>query len=194
MVLIQSRTRIFTCPTHSGLLSSSRESIIRQYLNQAFLTAFGVGLVVVAIAVAWMFYNQRGAHIEPAGKILKVRTLALDENSSAAVIDFRVTNTADYAVVVREVDVTLEAPDGAAVDGATVSEGDARRLFQYYPILGQKYNDSLIIRDRIKPHAILDRMIAARFEMPVAKLDARKRLKVRVVDVDGPSGELVETR
>jgi len=153
-----------------------------------------VGLVVVAIAVAWMFYNQRGAHIEPAGKILKVRTLALDENSSAAVIDFRVTNTADYAVVVREVDVTLEAPDGAAVDGATVSEGDARRLFQYYPILGQKYNDSLIIRDRIKPHAILDRMIAARFEMPVAKLDARKRLKVRVVDVDGPSGELVETR
>jgi hypothetical protein len=37
-------------------------------------------------------------------------------------------------------------------------------------------------------------MIAARFEMPVARLDARKKLRLRVVDVDGPSGELVETK
>jgi len=153
-----------------------------------------VGLVVVAIAVAGMFYMQRGAHIEPAGKILHVRTLGLDENSSVAIVDFRVTNSADYAIVVREVTVTMDKPDGSSVEGQTVSEGDARRLFQYYPVLGQKYNDSLIIRDRIKPHATLDRMIAARFEIPVAKLDARKRLKLSVVDIDGPSGELIETR
>ena len=153
-----------------------------------------MGLVVVAIAVVWIFYMQRGAHIEPAGKILKVRTLALDEGSSIAVVDFRVVNSSDYTVVVREVTVTLEQPNGAAQDGTVVSEVDARRLFQYYPVLGQKYNDSLIIRDRIKPHETLDRMIAARFEIPVAQLDARKRLKLRVVDVDGPSGELIETK
>ena len=153
-----------------------------------------MGLVVVVIAVVWIFYMQRGAHIEPAGKILKVRTLALDEGSSIAVIDFRVVNTSDYMVIVSEVEVTLEHPNGTASDGTVVSETDARRLFQYYPVLGQKYNDSLIIRDRIKPHETLDRMIAARFEIPVAQLDARKRLKLRVVDVDGPSGELIETR
>jgi hypothetical protein len=153
-----------------------------------------VGLVVIAIAVVWIFYMQRGAHIEPAGKILKVRTLALDENSSVAVIDFRVVNSSDYTVIVREVAVTLDQPNGTASDGTVVSEVDARRLFQYYPVLGQKYNDSLIIRDRIKPHETLDRMIAARFEIPVAQLDARKRLKLRVVDVDGPSGELIETK
>jgi len=88
----------------------------------------------------------------------------------------------------------MDAANGAAIEGMAVSEGDARRLFQYYPILGQKYNDSLIIRDRIKPHATLDRMIAARFEIPVKQLDARKALKLRIVDVDGPSGELIETR
>jgi len=153
-----------------------------------------VGLVVIAIAVVWIFYMQRGAHIEPAGKILKVRTLALDEGSSIAVIDFRVVNSSDYTVIVREVNVTLEQPNGTAPDGTVVSEVDARRLFQYYPVLGQKYNDSLIIRDRIKPHQTLDRMIAARFEIPVAQLDARKRLKLRIVDVDGPSGELIETK
>ncbi len=153
-----------------------------------------MGLVVIAIAVVWIFYMQRGAHIEPAGKILKVRTLALDEGSSIAVIDFRVVNSSDYTVIVREVNVTLEQPNGTAPDGTVVSEVDARRLFQYYPVLGQKYNDSLIIRDRIKPHQTLDRMIAARFEIPVAQLDARKRLKLRIVDVDGPSGELIETK
>lgn len=153
-----------------------------------------MGLVAVAIAVAWMFYINRGAHIEPAGKILKVRTLGLDENSSVAIVDFRVTNSSDYTVVVREVNVTMDAPNGSAIDGETVSETDARRLFQYYPILGQKYNDSLIIRDRIKPRSTIDRMIAARFEIPVARLDARKRLRLRVVDIDGPSGEIAETK
>ncbi len=37
-------------------------------------------------------------------------------------------------------------------------------------------------------------MIAARFEMPQARLDARKRIKIRIEDVDGPSGELIETK
>jgi hypothetical protein len=167
---------------------------LRQYLNQRFLTGFGAGLVVIAIAVAWIFYIQRGAHIEPTGKILKVRTLSLDENSSVAVIDFRMVNSSDYGIVVREVAVTLEDTKGRTADGMVVSEMDAKRLFEYYPVLGQKYNDTLIIRDRVGPRQAVDRMIAARFEMPLAQLDARKKLAVRVEDVDGPMGELTETR
>ena len=171
-----------------------QETIIREYLNQRFLTAFGVGLVAIAIAVAWILYMQRGAHIEPAGKVLKVRTLALDDNSSVAVIDFRVVNSSDYTIIVREVTVTLDEANGQTADGSAVAETDANRLFQYYPILGQKFNDTLIIRDHIKPHETLDRMIAARFEMPQTQLDARKRLRIRIEDVDGPSGELIETK
>jgi len=170
------------------------EPNIREYLNQRFLTAFGVGLVVIAIAVAWILYMQRGSHIEPVGKILKVRTLAMDENSAVAVIDFRIQNTADFPIVVREVTVTLQEPNGTTDDGSSVAEMDAQRLFQYYPVLGQKYNDTLKMHDRIKPHETLDRMIAVRFEIPQARVDARKTLKLRVEDVDGPSGELIETR
>jgi len=153
-----------------------------------------VGLVAVAILVAWILFIQRGAHIDPKGKILKVRTLALDENSSAAVIDFRFANTSDVGLIVREVTVTLEDTSGRTADGMIVSEMDAKRLFEYYPVLGQKYNDTLIMRDRIGPRQTLDRMIAARFELPLAQLDARKKLTVRVEDVDGPFGELTETR
>lgn len=153
-----------------------------------------MGLVAVAILVAWILFIQRGAHIDPKGKILKVRTLALDENSSAAVIDFRFANTSDVGLIVREVTVTLEDTSGRTADGMIVSEMDAKRLFEYYPVLGQKYNDTLIMRDRIGPRQTLDRMIAARFELPLALLDARKKLTVRVEDVDGPFGELTETR
>jgi len=153
-----------------------------------------VGLVVIAIAVAWILYMQRGSHIEPTGKILKVRTLPADENSSVAVIDFRVENASNFGIIVREVTVTLEEPNGKIDDGAAVSEVDAQRLFQYYPVLGQKFNDTLKIRDRIRAHETMDRMIAVRFEIPQAQVDARKNLRLRVEDVDGPFGEIVERK
>ena len=173
---------------------SGQESGLRLLLTQRFLSAFGVGLVVILIAVAWILYMQRGAHIEPQGKILKVRTQALDENAAVAIADFRVENSSDYPVVVRELQVTLEGADGKTYEGSVVAEMDAKRLFQYYPLLGQKYNDTLKIRDRITPHQTIDRMIAARFEMPQTELDKRKKMAIRVVDVDGPSGELTESR
>ena len=153
-----------------------------------------MGLVVIAIAVAWILYMQRGSHIEPTGKILKVRTLPADENSSVAVIDFRVENASNFGIIVREVTVTLEEPNGKIDDGAAVSEVDAQRLFQYYPVLGQKFNDTLKIRDRIRAHEPMDRMIAVRFEIPQAQVDARKNLRLRVEDVDGPFGEIVERK
>jgi len=149
---------------------------------------------VIAIAVAWILYMQRGSHIEPTGKILKVRTLPADENSSVAVIDFRVENASNFGIIVREVTVTLEEPNGKIDDGAAVSEVDAQRLFQYYPVLGQKFNDTLKIRDRIRAHETMDRMIAVRFEIPQAQVDARKNLRLRVEDVDGPFGEIVERK
>jgi len=149
---------------------------------------------VIAIVVVWILYMQRNAHIEPQGKILKVRTQAMDENSSVAVIDFRMVNSSDYPIWVREVVVSLQGADGNTYDGAVVSETDAKALFRYYPLLGQKYNDSLIVRDRIHAHQTVDKMIAARFEMPQGQLDARKKLTVHIEDVDGPSGDLVETK
>jgi hypothetical protein len=152
----------------------------------------GLGLLVVAVGIAGMFYMQRGAHIELKGSILKVRTQAMDENSSVAVADFRFVNPSNYPFVVKEVVVTAEDKDGKTLEGSPVSELDARRLFQYYPLLGEKYNDSLLMRDKIPARQTMDRMIVARFEVPESALQSRKKLKVRIVDVDGPEAELQE--
>ena len=156
--------------------------------------ALGGGLIAVVCMVGFVFYVQRGAHVELKGSVLKVRTQAMDENSSVAVVDFRFVNPSNYPFVVHEVNVSIQDQNGKTVEGTQVSELDARRLFEYYPALGQKFNDSLIMRDKIPGRASMDRMIVSRFEVPESALENRRNLKVRIVDVDGPEAELQEIR
>lgn len=130
--------------------------------------------------------------MELDGAVLKVRTAAIDENSSVALIDFRVTNLADYVWMVRSVNVALTDEKGYQVDGSTISDSDATRLFDYFPLLGQKFNSSLVMRSKIQPHETLDRMIGARFEIPEAQLLKRKSLWITVEEVDGGVSEIRE--
>jgi hypothetical protein len=157
-----------------------------------FLIYWLAGIAVVAVAVAWVFFLQRGAHMELQGAILKVRTLSTDENSSVALIDFRCTNAADYPWVVRSVEVSLTDAQGGLLEGNTVSDADATRLFEYFPLVGQKFNDSLVARTRIPPRHTIDRMIAAHFDVSEKALRARRNLRVHVEDVDGAVSEIVE--
>ena len=161
-------------------------------MSKNFLTAFLIGIGVIAIAVTGVLYMQRGARVGLTGQILKVRTAPLDENSSVAVLDFRIHNPSNMSFVVRTVTVVMEDSDGKQYDGATVSETDAKRLFEAIPLLGQKFNDTLLMRDKIPSEASQDRMVAVRFEAPESRLDKRKRFLLRIEDVDGPVTELSE--
>jgi len=154
----------------------------------------GIGIVVCAIAVTGIVFKQRGAHVELIGSILKVRTLALDENSSAAIVDFRFRNPSDYPFVVRTVEVTMTDPGGKVNDSSSIAEVDASNLFAYFPALGQKFNPSLTLRTRIKGGESMDRMLAVRFEVPEKVLQQRKSLRIHVVELDGPEADFVRAR
>jgi hypothetical protein len=69
---------------------------------------------------------------------------------------------------------------------------DATRLFEALPVLGPKFNTTLLMRERLGSHGSADRMIAARFQSPLALLDGRKRFVVRIEEVDGKSFEYAE--
>lgn len=163
-------------------------------MSKTLMIAFAIGIAVIAVAVGSVFYMQRGAHLTLPGKILKVRTAPLDDNSSVAVIDFRVTNPSDYNFMTKSVTIVLEDPSGNQTDGQTSSELDAQRLFAGLPILGEKFNETLKQRDKVAPHSTLDRMVAARFEVPESKLASRKRFLVRVEEVDGMISEFGEQK
>jgi hypothetical protein len=161
-------------------------------MSKNFLTAFVIGIVVIAIGVAGLLYLNRGARTGLDGQILKVRTAPLDENSSVAVLDFRIHNPADDTFVVRTVTVVMQDPNGQEYSGATVSETDAKALFQYVPLLGQKFNPTLVMRDKIPSGATEDRMIAVRFNAPEARIDARKQFVLKIEDLNGPVTEIPE--
>jgi hypothetical protein len=163
-------------------------------MNSRLLLIFGAALVAVAAIIAGVFYAERGSHLILEGQVLKVRTAPLDEKNSVLAADFRCTNGADYVFAVGEVKVILTDEKGSPVEGAIVAEIDARRLFEGIPLLGPKYNDSLLMRDKIPAHASLDRMIAATFEMPEAQLEKRKGLTIRIRELDGLVSEFHENR
>lgn len=151
-----------------------------------------IGLLIAGALVGFLFYANRGAHIEIRGEILKVRTHSAEEQSSIVILDFRFVNPADYPFVVRKVDVILVGKDGKTTSGAVIADSDAARYLTYYPVLGQKYNDSLVIRKKVLPKQSLDQMVMARFEAPESTLKARDRFRIRVEEVDGAVSELEE--
>ncbi|MBI4876249.1 MAG: hypothetical protein HY822_16560 [Acidobacteria bacterium] len=161
-------------------------------MSKQFWIFLAAGLAVVALGVAGALYWTRGAHIELKGAIQKVRLQEMDERSAVAVIDFRFVNPSDHFFWVRTVTVTLEDARGNLLEGRVSSEPDAQRLFQFYPLLGQKFNDTLRARDKIASRQSLDRMVAVRFEVPESVLAARKNLRIVIEDVDGAVSEIAE--
>ena len=161
-------------------------------MSKTFIVAFGIGLAVIALAVAGVLYMNRGAHLALPGKMLKIRTLPIDDHNSLAIADFEITNTSDYALEVRTVSLILEDPDGSRHSGLVSSDVDAKRIFDGYPVLGPKYSPSLITMEKIPPRTTEDRMVAAEFSMPESTLAARKRFVVRIEEIDGKIFEVSE--
>ena len=161
-------------------------------ISKTLAITFAIGIVVITLAVAGIFRMQRGAHMVLPGTVLKVRTAPLDENSTIAVVDFRFANPGNVPFWVRTVSLVMEEKDGRQYEGSVVSEMDAKRLFEAMPLLGTKYNDTLVLRDKIPAHTSADRMVAARFEAPEARINGRKRFIVRVEEVDGAVSEISE--
>jgi hypothetical protein len=161
-------------------------------MKNSFVITFAVGLGVIALAVAGILYMQRGAHMELPGKIVKVRTVPIDDTHSVAVADFQIHNTSDYPFMVRSVWLVLEDPNGAQHPGLTSSEIDAQRFFDGTPVLGPKYSKTLITRETVNGLATEDHMVLANFEFSESQLQARKRFLVRIEEVDGKVFEISE--
>ena len=155
-------------------------------MSKQFLIFFGVGVVVIAVAVYAVLFTHKGAHLELKGEILKIRTGALSDQDSIAVLDFRVENISDVPFVVRLVEVTIDKRDGGTAESAIISKMDLHQLFQFNRFLGDQYNESLSLKDKISPHSTVDRMVAARFDIPNKDLEGAKAIHLSIQDLDGP--------
>jgi len=162
-------------------------------MSKPFVITFVVALLLIGAGIWTVFVRQAGAHIEPKGSVLKVRTLKLDDTNSAAVVEVRISNDSDYAVVTRTIEMSVAGKSGE-LQGNVVAEVDVKDLYKNFPLLGEQYNPILKARDKVPPHGSIDREICAQFALPVEELDQRKDLIVRVQDVTGPTAEMHEKR
>jgi hypothetical protein len=154
-------------------------------MSRGFLTAVGIGLAVVAILIAVVLYQQRGARLVLDGQITQVRTLGMDESSSVAIVDLQLHNPSDYPIVIGESAISVVDSQGEAREGRLLSAGHTNDLFQYFPALGSKTGENLLYKDRLPPGASRPATLAARFEISKGELDARQSIRVTVNEIDG---------
>jgi hypothetical protein len=161
-------------------------------MNQRFAVGFGIGVVVLALGVYWGVLDSKGNHLDPTGKIGKVRTLKMDENATIVVVDFKVRNDADVAMTVRDIAVSMAIPGVGQGDGRMIAAPDLEKVFRNYPELGERYNPPLKVRDPIAGHAAIDRMVGIQFDLPEQAVASRSDLTVRIEDISGVVLELHE--
>ena len=162
-------------------------------MDKRFAVFLALGLVVVAALLFFTFTATKGAHLRLEGKILKVRVMPLPGSTSTlVVVDFRATNPSDVKFVTGSAKMFLLPATGEEQEGTTVTKPEMNTIFQYQKILGPKYNDVLSLQDLVAPHATLDRMIGASFELGEDAINRRKNLRLRIEDVDGAVAELSE--
>jgi hypothetical protein len=155
-------------------------------VSKRFFTILGIGLAIACLGLVVLLYSNKGSHLELKGQILKVRVLALNDNASLVMLDFRATNPSDVKFVAKTVHIILNDD----IEGQIISKADIEKVFKYQKLLGPKYNDVVSIKDVILPHQTVDRMAGARFELPESEIEKRKSIKLRIDEIDGTVAEL----
>jgi hypothetical protein len=163
-------------------------------VNKQVVIAGAIALAIASAIVGGILYSTRHNRVEVNAEILKVRSHQVDTASTIVAVDFRVANPSTQQFVVREVEVFLDSKEGKSLKGDVFAEIDAQRMFDYYKVLGAKYNATLVRREKIDSGQAIDRMILVRFDASDPEVQARKALRLIIHDIDGPKSELVEVR
>lgn len=159
-------------------------------MNKPFTIGFGVAAVLIAFVIWRGFVETKGNHLEPTGKIGKIRAEKVDDNEIIAIIDFNLRNDADIEMVVRGMEADLTMADGSTVKGSMIAAPDLDNFFRFYPNIGEKFNPPLKIRDVLAGHQSTDRMVGIRFDVPEEVWVKRKGISLRLEDKTGPITEL----
>jgi hypothetical protein len=159
-------------------------------MSKPFGIAFAVTVVIIALLVWFGFVRTKGNHLDPVGKIGKIRAQKVDDNEVVVVLDFKLRNDSDIAMVVRSVEADIDAADGSVVNGKMVAVADLSNVFRNYPDLGEQYNPALKARDELKAHDSIDRMVGFRFDIPEEAVLKRKDVVLHIEDITGPVAEL----
>ena len=159
-------------------------------MSKSFTIGFGITMLLIAGFIWRGFVETKGNHLEPVGKIGKVRAEKVDDNEMIAIVDFNLRNDSDVEMVVRTMEAEMTAADGSAIDGSMISAPDLPNFFMNYPGIGEPFNPALKVRDAVPGHQATDRMVGIRFDVPESVWTNRKAVVLRIEDKTGPIVEM----
>src|SRR5262245_44438226 len=107
-------------------------------MNKQIVIIGAIALAVMGAFVGSILFSTRHNKVEVSADILKVRSHQIDPNSTIVVVDFRVGNPSTQQFLVRDVEVFLDMKDGKSIAGDIFSDIDAKRMLEYYKVLGPK--------------------------------------------------------
>jgi hypothetical protein len=163
-------------------------------LNRQFLILLGVGLVLAAAAVFFFYSGTKDFALAVSGEILKVRSVELSPRNVFVMTDFRIRNTSSVIFGLRDATIFLKLANGEEKEGRTVSRPDIENIFKFTPLAGPQYNKVLAMSDRVGGKVSIDRMVGAMFSNDEAEVEARKAIRLHLIDLDGKEFDLLEKK
>ena len=149
-------------------------------------------IAVGVVAVGFLFFSS-GSQSRLEGEIVEVRTLEVQPTAAVALVNFEATNVTSRPFVAYDRRLELVDPDGKRLVGKIVQGVDLQDLFKYFPQLGAMKNEPFLHEGTIEGGETRRGLIAARFEVPEAQIQARDRLVLRLVDGANRPSELTES-
>ena len=118
------------------------------------------------------------------GTVQKVRVYPVDPASTVVLIDFRAVPRSLF--MIGDTAVEIETKDGRTIEGTIAAEVDIDRFLEANPLQGRRFNPTLHRSEKLAKDQPADRMVAANFSLPLADVESRKALRIKVTEVDGP--------
>jgi hypothetical protein len=158
-------------------------------MDKNWVRIFGAGLVATLLIAGFVIFLKRGDRLQPTGRVLKERSIDLNDETALLLLDIRLENDSDVVMTVGKIGMSAQMPDGGQFTGRLLGKRDLLATFGYFPLLGEKFNEPLGSNDEIPARSKVDRMIAASFAAPLSELDKRKQVTVKVEDPTGAAAE-----
>jgi hypothetical protein len=173
-------TRLANCIQSRQIVPNSKSFQIPNFAKY-----LAIACVIVALLLALVLWNNRGAQVRLESKILKTRLIPADDASTLAVLEVRITNPSNVTFVVRDVHVKVILADATELDGDQVAQMDLDRVLDGLKIHGPRYNPVLKAKDSFTGSWQGDRTVVAIFPRSAAEIERRKGFVIVVDDVDG---------
>lgn len=152
------------------------------------------GLLAVGLALFLILAENKGSYLVLEGRILQTRVIPFDENSCGVLVDFRITNPADFPYVVEGGTLELDLQDGAKPETAAVAASNVDTMLRYDPSAGVRSNEILMPRSRLNPKQTVDRALGFRVDASAEQVRNRTALRLVIEEADGKKSTLVEKR